>query len=152
MVAYRIMGTLDLTDHLFLFISGQFQAGLVNLNEATLISADFGKFFSHSSAPFFIYLSLNPAHNQRHDKIDLLNIQHPALLDSMPFFNATPATCGSCMLSNEYRMPSHRSLFTIILRKIRRNPGIHKLKCVLFDGSEIFGCYVISIFSCQLEF
>ena len=52
------------------------------------------------------------------------------------------------MLSNENRMPSHRCLFAVILGKIRRNPGIYKLKCVVFDGFETFGGYVISVFLC----
>jgi len=38
---------------------------------------------------FFINLPLNPSHNQRHNKIDLLNIQRPAFLVSMPFLNAS---------------------------------------------------------------
>jgi hypothetical protein len=50
------------------------------------------------------------------------------------------------MLGNEYRMPSHRRLFAIIFWKIRCNPGVYKLKCVLFDGFVAFGGNVISIF------
>jgi hypothetical protein len=58
----------------------------------------------------------------------------------------TPATGGGCVLGDENRMPSHRGLFAVILGKIRGNPGIYKLKCVLFDGFETFCGYVISIF------
>ncbi len=76
----------------------------------------------------------------------------PALLDSVPLLNASSATDGSCMLGNKYRMPSHRCLFTIIFWKIRRNPGIYKFKCVLFDSFKTFGGNVISVFLCQLEF
>ena len=46
----------------------------------------------------------------------------------------------------EYRMPSHRCFITIILGKIRGNPGIYKLEYMLFDGFETFGDDVISIF------
>jgi hypothetical protein len=64
----------------------------------------------------------------------------------MPLLDTSSATGGSCMLGNEYRMPSHRCLLAIISGKIRGNPGIYKLKCVLFDGFETFGGYVISVF------
>jgi len=47
----------------------------------------------------------NPSHNQRHNKIDLLNIQRPALLDSMPFLNTFTAAGSGCMLGKEYRSP-----------------------------------------------
>jgi len=49
------------------------------------------------------------------------------------------------MLCDENRMTSHRRLFTVILGKIGNNPGIYKLKCVLFDGFETFGGNVLSI-------
>ena len=41
---------------------------------------------------------------------------------SMPLWNTPPATCGGGMLGNEYRMPSHRGLFTIIFRNRLRYP------------------------------
>jgi hypothetical protein len=77
--------------------------------------------------------------------INLLFIQGPALLDSIPFLNAFPAAGGGCMLGNEYRMPPPRCLFAIIPGKIRRNSGIYKLKRVLSDGFKTFGGNVISI-------
>lgn len=52
------------------------------------------------------------------------------------------------MLGDEYRMPSHRRLFAIILWKIRGNLGIYKLKGVFLGGFETFGGYVISILLC----
>jgi hypothetical protein len=57
----------------------------------------------------------------------------------MPFLSTFPTTDGSCMLSNENRMPSHRSLFAVIFGKSGRNPGIYKLICVIFNGFETFG-------------
>jgi len=56
------------------------------------------------------------------------------------------------MLGNKYWMPSHRRLLAIILRKVGRNPGIYKLKCMLFDGFETFCGYVFTIFLKQFEF
>jgi hypothetical protein len=50
------------------------------------------------------------------------------------------------MLSDEYRMPPHRRLFAVIFWKIRRNSGIYKLMCVIFDGFKTFGGDVISVF------
>jgi hypothetical protein len=43
---------------------------------------------------------LNPPHNQRDNIINLRLIQRPALFDSMPLFNAFPATNCGCMLGN----------------------------------------------------
>jgi len=70
----------------------------------------------------------------------------------MPLLNAFPATGSGGMLGDENRMPSHRRLFSIILRKIRRNPGIYKLKGVFLDSFETFGGNVISIFLGKLKF
>jgi hypothetical protein len=76
---------------------------------------------------FFIYLLLNPSHNQSDNTLDLFRIQSPALLDSMPFLYAFPATGGGCMLGDKCRMTSHRRLFAIILRKSRCDPVFYKL-------------------------
>jgi hypothetical protein len=57
----------------------------------------------------------------------------------MPFLNAFPATSCCRMLGDEYWMHPHWCLFAIILGKIRCNPGIYKVKCVVFDGFEFFG-------------
>jgi hypothetical protein len=64
----------------------------------------------------------------------------------MPLLNAFPATGGGGMLGNKNWMPSHRCLFAIIHREIRCNPGIYKLKRMLFDGWKTFGGNVITIF------
>ena len=64
----------------------------------------------------------------------------------------TPATVGGCVVINENRMPSHWGLFAIIFWKSGRNPGVYKLKGVLFDSFETFGGNVISIFLGKLEF
>lgn len=97
-------------------------------------------------------LSLNPNHDQRQKKLNLLFIERFAFLDTMPLLNASPATGGRGMLGDEHRMPFHRCLFAVIFWKIRRHPGIYKLKCMVFDGFETFGCYVIAIFLGQPEF
>jgi len=55
------------------------------------------------------------------------------------------------MLGDENWMPSPRSLFAIIFRVIRRNPGIYKLKCMLFDGFETLGGDIIPIFLCLMK-
>ncbi len=60
-------------------------------------------------------------------------MQCPALFDSMPFWDATPAARGGGMLGDEYRMGSEWGLFAVLFGKIRRNSSIHKLICVLFD-------------------
>jgi len=100
-----------------------------------------------SSAHFFIIqLPTNPSHNQPDKKFDLPFIQRPAFFDAMPLLNAFPATSCCRMLSDEYRMPSHRGLFAIILRKVGRNPGIYKLKRVFFDGFKTFGGNIVSVF------
>jgi len=46
----------------------------------------------------------------------------PALLDSMPLLNTSPATGGGCMLSDEHRMASHRCLFAVIFWENRVQP------------------------------
>jgi hypothetical protein len=40
------------------------------------------------------HLPTNPSHYQRHSKIHLHLTQRPALFDSMPLINASPATGG----------------------------------------------------------
>jgi len=70
----------------------------------------------------------------------------------MPLLNAFPASGGGGMLCYENRMPSHWGLFAIIFWKSGRNPGVYKLKGVLFDSFETFGGNVISIFLGKLEF
>jgi hypothetical protein len=50
------------------------------------------------------------------------------------------------MLCDKYRMSSHWCLFAVILGKIRGNPGMYLLICVIFDGFEAFGGDLISIF------
>ena len=50
------------------------------------------------------------------------------------------------MLGDEYWMPFHWCLLTIIPGKIGCYPIIQKLKSVLFDSSEAFGGYVVAIF------
>jgi hypothetical protein len=42
-------------------------------------------FFSHRSLSFFSNLSVNPPHNQRHNKMHLIITERPALSDPMPF-------------------------------------------------------------------
>jgi hypothetical protein len=108
----------------------------------------FTQFFTQSpgSKRYIIQPPLNPTHNQRDNISDLRIIQRPALFDSMPLLNAPPATGGGGMLGDEKRMPSHRGLFSVILGKIKGNPGIYKLKCVLFDGFETFGGNLIPVF------
>jgi len=73
-----------------------------------------------------ISLTLNLLHystqNQGHNIIDLRFIQRPALLDSMPPLNTSPATFGGGMLSDENRMPSHRCLSTTIFFKNQVQP------------------------------
>lgn len=98
------------------------------------------------SDPLSIYLPFNPSHNQGHSIIDFSRIQRPALFDSMPLLNAPPAAGGRGVLGDEDRMPPHGCLFAVILGKIGGNPGIHKIKCVVFDGFEAFGGSVIAIF------
>jgi hypothetical protein len=64
----------------------------------------------------------------------------------MPFLNTFPATRGGGMMGDEDPMPSHWCLFAVIFRKIGRNPGIYKLKFMLFDGFKTFSGYLISVF------
>jgi hypothetical protein len=64
----------------------------------------------------------------------------------MALRNTPPATGGGGMLRDEHRMSPHKILFTIILGKIRGNPGIYKLKHVLFDYFETFGGDVVLVF------
>ena len=93
-----------------------------------------------------VCLSLNPPHNQRHQKINFSLTQRPALLYSMPFWNTTPATGSGWMLCYEDRMVFHRCLFAVIFRKSGRDSGNYKLKGMFLDSFETFGGDVISIF------
>ena len=85
-------------------------------------------------------LSLYPGHDQRQNELNLLFIEGFAFLDTVPLLNASPAAGGRGMLGNEHRMSAHRCLFAVIFRKIGRNPGADKLKRMVFDGVETFGC------------
>jgi hypothetical protein len=71
-------------------------------------------------------LRFNPTHNQSDNVINLFRIQHPALLDSVPLFNTFPTASAGGMLRDEYWVPSHRRLFTIIPWHISGNSGVYK--------------------------
>ena len=49
------------------------------------------------------------------------------------------------MLGDEDRVPPHGGLFAVIFRKIGRNSGIYKVKCVVSDGFEASGSGAVSI-------
>jgi hypothetical protein len=70
----------------------------------------------------------------------------------MPLLNAAPTTGGGGMLSNENWMPSHWSLFTIILWILRRYSGFYEIDGVLTDCIDAFIFDVLSVFFGQFEF
>jgi hypothetical protein len=55
--------------------------------------------------------------------------------DAMPFLEAAPATCRSCMLSDEDRMSLERSLLSVVCRKSRGEPTENEVAS-MFDYNE----------------
>ena len=70
----------------------------------------------------------------------------------MPFLNTTPATGGGGMLSNENRVPSHWSLFTIIFRILGSYSGFNEINSVLPDCIDTFILDILLVFFGQFEF
>jgi hypothetical protein len=70
----------------------------------------------------------------------------------MPFLNATPATGGGGMLSNENRVAFHWSLFTIVFRILRNYSGFNEINSVLPDCIDTFILDILPVFFGQFEF
>ena len=87
--------------------------------------------------------------------INLLFIQGPALLDSIPFLNAFPAAGGGCMLGNEYRMVSIISIDGPWICNLSRNISLDLAKnpCVcnipIISVSAEFIVFVIPLIDNQ---
>jgi hypothetical protein len=72
----------------------------------------------------------------------------------MPFLNTTPATGGGGMLSNEKRVTSHWSLFTIVFWILGRYSCGYEIDSVLpdcidkvaqlFTNFQILFCYLLN--------
>ena len=70
----------------------------------------------------------------------------------MPLLNTTPATSCCGMLSNENRVTSHWSLFTIVFRILRSYSGFNEIDSVLPDCIDTFISDILSILVGKFEF
>jgi hypothetical protein len=79
-----------------------------------------------------------PAFVNSQNVFDLLLSQHLPTWNVVPFFEAAAAAGGCGVLGDENRMPAHRRLSAIILRRLRRQPLFDELPPMFQDHRQRF--------------
>ena len=71
---------------------------------------------------------------------------------SVPFFQASTAAAGRCMLCDKYRVAPERRLFPIIFDHRRRQAFCDKVSGMNDNRWQAFSPQIIKVFALQVEF